>query len=148
MAPKKKIATAPKKVSAPKTEQQQPKPVTKSLKRRAVEEEIDESDQEDFGNVAIDMGSSDEEETGDNDQDDENTEAFPEISLSDDEEDDEDFQADSEDLEDDEEEEDEYMAGDSLDEADLDEELERELEKEQQEEESDNEDGFKLYVLQ
>ncbi|CAO0802823.1 unnamed protein product [Mucor circinelloides] len=148
MAPKKKTSAAAKK-TAKVAVKEQPKPVSKSLKRRAVEEEQEESDNDDFGNVDIDMGSSDEENDDTVDQDQEETEAFPEISLSDDdEEDDQDFQADSEDLDDDEElelsDDDEYMAGDSLDEADLDEELERELEQEKMEEESADKDGFKL----
>ncbi|KAL7318537.1 Ribosome biogenesis protein erb1 [Mucor circinelloides] len=148
MAPKKKTLAAAKK-TAKVAVKEQPKPVSKSLKRRAVEEEQEESDNDDFGNVDIDMGSSDEENDDTVDQDQEETEAFPEISLSDDdEEDDQDFQADSEDLDDDEElelsDDDEYMAGDSLDEADLDEELERELEQEKMEEESEDKDGFKL----
>lgn len=150
MAPKKKTSAAAKK-TAKVAVKEQPKPVSKSLKRRAVEEEQEESDNDDFGNVDIDMGSSDEENDDTVDQDQEETEVFPEISLSDDdEEDDQDFQADSEDLDDDEElelsDDDEYMAGDSLDEADLDEELERELEQEKMEEESADKDGFKLYV--
>ncbi|CAO3624585.1 unnamed protein product [Mucor fragilis] len=155
MAPKKKTAAVAKRATkAAAVKEQQPKPVPASLKRRAVEEEQDESDNDDFGNVDIDMGSSDEENDDAADEDDQNeAEAFPEISLSDDdEEDDEDFQADSEELDDEDEddealeEEDEYMAGDSLDEADLDEELERELEQEQieDEEESKDKDGFSL----
>lgn len=158
MAPKKKTSAVAKKATkATVVKEQPPKPVAASLKRRAVEEEQDESDNDDFGNVDIDMGSSDEENDDGADEDDQGeADAFPEISLSDDdEEDDEDFQADSEDLDDDEddeelEEEDEYMAGDSLDEADLDEELERELEQEEMEDEDEQEaedkDGFTLYV--
>ncbi|KAF1798513.1 NUC169 domain-containing protein [Mucor lusitanicus] len=156
MAPKKKTSAVAKKATkATVVKEQPPKPVAASLKRRAVEEEQDESDNDDFGNVDIDMGSSDEENDDGADEDDQGeADAFPEISLSDDdEEDDEDFQADSEDLDDDEddeelEEEDEYMAGDSLDEADLDEELERELEQEEMEDEDEQEaedkDGFTL----
>ncbi|GAN03049.1 rRNA processing-related protein [Mucor ambiguus] len=155
MAPKKKTSAAAKKATkATAVKEQQAKPVSTSLKRRAVEEEQDESDNDDFGNVDIDMGSSDEEnDDAADDSDQGEAEAFPEISLSDDdEEDDEDFQADSEEFDDEDdeelEEEDEYMAGDSLDEADLDEELERELEQEQMEEEDQEEskdkDGFTL----
>ncbi|KAL9549602.1 hypothetical protein MBANPS3_005123 [Mucor bainieri] len=155
MAPKKKTSAVAKKATKATAvkEQQRPKPASASLKRRAVEEEQDESDNDDFGNVDIDMGSSDEENDDAADDNDEGeADAFPEISLSDDdEEDDEDFQADSEELDDDDEEleeEDEYMAGDSLDEADLDEELERELEQEEMEDEeqelSKDKDGFTL----
>ncbi|CEP12662.1 hypothetical protein [Parasitella parasitica] len=146
MAPGKKTVAAPKKepVAAIK---EQPKPVTRSLKRKAVGEDQDESDGDDFGNVDIDMGSSDEENDNDIKEDDEDAVAFPEISLSDEDEDDEDFHADSEELEEDDQDlesgdEDDYMAGDSLDEADLDEELERELEREQ----AEDKDDFKLPI--
>lgn len=101
-------------------------------KKRTVEQI--ESEDEDLGDIAIDMRSSDEEneESDDDDDqsvDDSDVEAFPEVSLSSDEDDDEN-EADEEDIiEDDEEEEeedeDDYMAGDSLDEADLEEEDEQ-----------------------
>ncbi|KAG0170402.1 Ribosome biogenesis protein erb1 [Apophysomyces sp. BC1034] len=106
-----------------------PKP---ELRKRKVvepeEEEDDESDAENFGNVAIDMGSSDEEEEDlDNmDASDSEVEAFPEISLSDDEEAEEDEEEEDEE-EEEEEDDDDYMEGDSLDEADWDEEEEEKL---------------------
>ncbi|KAI7900427.1 NUC169 domain-containing protein [Cokeromyces recurvatus] len=154
MAPKKKTLVTSKK-DRNDTVKEQPKPIAKSLKRKAVEKEVEESDSEEFGNVNIDMGSSDEEEDNNEENDeDEETEAFPEISLSDDEEDDEDFQADSEELEDEDSEaedveeiEDEDMDDDDdeLVEEDLDEELERELEKEKLEDEAEEEsDDFKI----
>ncbi|KAI9487511.1 MAG: NUC169 domain-containing protein [Benjaminiella poitrasii] len=152
MAPKKKTPATSNK-AARNEPKKQTKPVSKSSKRKAVEEEIEGSDNEDFGNVAIDMGSSDEEEEENHDEEgeDEETQAFPEISLSDDDEDDEDFEADSEELDDEDEEDDEedfddeeMEEGDLLEE-DVDEELERELEREQLEDESDEEDdGFKI----
>ncbi|RCH83186.1 Ribosome bioproteinsis protein erb1, partial [Rhizopus stolonifer] len=108
----------------------------KSLKRR--NEQIDESEDEGFGNVSIDMGSSDEEQDEEEEEEEEGTEAFPEISLSDDEED-EDFEADSEELEDEEEEEEEEDDEEDqlMNDAELDEELERDLEREEQEDEEE-----------
>ncbi|KAI9256748.1 NUC169 domain-containing protein [Helicostylum pulchrum] len=144
MAPKKKTSVQKKdtKVVTPKS---QPKPVAKNLKRRAAEEEEEEeSDKEDFGKVDIDMGSS-EEEDNNTDNEDDITEAFPEITLSDDDEDDVDFEADSEELEEGDEEEDdedEAMEAAYADEAELDEELELELERENNE--NSDEDDFKM----
>lgn len=149
MAPKKKTSVQKKdtKVVTPKS---QPKPVAKNLKRRAAEEEEEEeSDKEDFGKVDIDMGSS-EEEDNNTDNEDDITEAFPEITLSDDDEDDVDFEADSEEgdeeeEEDEDEDEDEDMEAGDADEAELDEELELELERENNED--SDEDDFKMYVF-
>ncbi|KAI8367909.1 NUC169 domain-containing protein [Choanephora cucurbitarum] len=125
MAPKKKTAAAAAASKQPKT-----------VKRR--NEEIEESEDESFGNVSIDMGSSDEEDLEDDqDEEEEETQVFPEISLSDDDEDEE-FEADSEELDEEEEDEEEEENEDMEDE-----ELERDLEREELEEDED-ESEFKV----
>ncbi|KAI9004862.1 NUC169 domain-containing protein [Phycomyces nitens] len=105
-----------------------------SRKRQVVEEESSDEDQvEDFGDVEIDMGSSDEEQDDEMNGSDSEIEEFPELTLSDDEEEDLEPLQESEDEEEEEDEDedeaiegdsdtDDYLGGDSLDEADLEEE--------------------------
>ncbi|KAI8884581.1 BOP1NT-domain-containing protein [Backusella circina FSU 941] len=118
------------------TKKQQPAKVVKAPKasKRRVAEVEEESDNEDFGKVAIDMGSDEEIEDQQSDDDsDEEAEAFPEINLE---------ESDEEDVADDESEEnDDYMAGDSLDEEDLEgEEIEEASEDEEDSEEEEEEE--------
>ncbi|KAF7728264.1 Ribosome bioproteinsis protein erb1 [Apophysomyces ossiformis] len=128
--PSKKLPQLTRRTSGKKAEQtksnkkspnvEPPKPESRKRKVVEPEESGDESDIEDFNDVAIDMGSSDEEIEEDQDgmdASDSEVEEFPEISLSDDEAEEEEENA--------EEDEDDYMEGDSLDEADLEEEEEQ-----------------------
>ncbi|KAI9271311.1 NUC169 domain-containing protein [Sporodiniella umbellata] len=107
------------KVSVPK----KAKAISKNSLKRKAEEDSEESDQEDFGNVSLDMGS-EEEDFAENDlEDGYDIEEFPEIDLEDDEENESDFEVGSEDEEDFEEMEEEL-------EEDFDAELEADLERE------------------
>jgi hypothetical protein len=99
---------------------------TKASKKRQVVEEVSDHEDDHLDNIAIDMGSSDEEDNSNVESDnDDPVEAFPELTLSDDdddEENDDDYDGEEEDEEEEPEDSDDYLDGDSLDEADLDDE--------------------------